>query len=261
VPDDGSAPPRIDFVEAVRREAAALSAVAHAGPLDAPVEACPGWDVARLVGHVGSVHRWATAAVVTGVEPDRRSLERPPKDREAIAAWFDAGIGPLAEALTEVDDDAPIWNFSAGPDVGRFWPRRQAHETAVHRWDGQRAVGSPEPIEVELAVDGIDEVLDVWGRTILGGRDGIDIGGSVRVVATDGADRRSGSVETWTVWTDDGVYKVSRNDAQVTADVTLRGPASDLLLALWRRQPPAAGGLIVDGDATILDRWLRLGVP
>ena len=68
MPDPGSTRP-IDYVAAVRREAVALSAVAHAGPLDAPVAACPGWDVARLVGHVGSVHRWATVAVLTGAPP------------------------------------------------------------------------------------------------------------------------------------------------------------------------------------------------
>jgi uncharacterized protein (TIGR03083 family) len=229
--------------------------VAHAGPLDAPVQACPGWDVARLVGHVGSVHRWATVAVVTGAQPDRTALERPPREPEAIADWFDAGVGPLADALAAVDDDAPVWNFSAYPDVGRFWPRRQAQETAVHRWDAQRAVGQPEPIEAGLATDGIDELLEVWGTMILGDRDGIDIGGSVRLIATDGP------AEPWTIWTDDGVFSVSRSDAGVTADVTVRGSASDLLLLLWRRLPADADQLTVEGDRRILDRWLRLGMP
>ena len=154
-----------------------------------------------------------------------------------------------------IDDDAPVWNFSAYPDVGRFWPRRQAQETAVHRWDAQRAVGRPEPIEPVLATDGIDELLEVWGTTILGGRDGIDIGGSVRLVATDAP------VEPWTLWTDDGVFSVSRSDHRVTADVTVRGSASDLLLLLWRRIPADAVSLTVEGDDHILDRWLRLGMP
>ena len=254
MPDRGSAPP-IDYVAAVRREARALSAVAHAGPLDALVEACPGWDVARLVGHVGSVHRWATVAVTTGAQPERAALERPPREPEAIADWFDAGVAPLADALAGVEDDAPVWNFSAYPDVGRFWPRRQAQETAVHRWDAQRAVGRPEPIEPALAADGIDELLEVWGTTILGGRDGIDIGGSVRLVATDGP------AEPWTLWTDDGVFSVSRSEGGVTADVTVRGSASDLLLLLWRRVGADAASITVGGDRRMLDRWLRLGMP
>ena len=254
MPDPGSARP-IDYVAAVRREAEALSAVAHAGPLDAPVAACPGWDVARLVGHVGSVHRWATVAVVTGAQPDRTALERPPREPGSIADWFDAGVGPLADALAAVDDDAPVWNFSAYPDVGRFWPRRQAQETAVHRWDAQRAVGQPEPIEPGLAADGIDELLEVWGTMILGGRDGIDIGGSVRLVATDGRRSRGRSGPTTASSASAGAMR------GVTADVTVRGSASDLLLLLWRRLPADVPSLTVEGDRRILDRWLRLGMP
>jgi hypothetical protein len=33
-----------------------------------------------------------------------------------------------------------------------------AHETAVHRIDGELAIGTPTPVDAELAVDGVDEV-------------------------------------------------------------------------------------------------------
>ena len=36
-----------------------------------------------------------------------------------------------------------------------------AHEVAVHRWDAQTAVGAPQPIDRELAVDGIQEAFDI----------------------------------------------------------------------------------------------------
>ncbi len=35
-----------------------------------------------------------------------------------------------------------------------------AHESSVHRWDGQRGGGEPEPFDGALAVDGIDEQLE-----------------------------------------------------------------------------------------------------
>jgi hypothetical protein len=176
---------------------------------------------------------------------DRRSPGRSPDGSTP-------GSGPR-RTLTAVDDDAPVWNFSAYPDVGRFWPRRQAQETAVHRWDAQRAVGEPEPIEPGLAADGIDELLEVWGTMILGGRDGIDIGGSVRLVATDGP------AEPWTLWTDDGVFSVSRSDGGVTADVTVRGLG--VRPAPWscgaasrptRRRPPSRA---TDTSSTAGSSW------
>ena len=37
-----------------------------------------------------------------------------------------------------------------------------AHETAVHRWDAQCAAGTLAPIEAELAIDGVGEVLEVF---------------------------------------------------------------------------------------------------
>ena len=46
----------------------------------------------------------------------------------------------------------------------RFWSRRQAHEIALHRVDMELArpgdAGPPDPIESELACDGIDEFLE-----------------------------------------------------------------------------------------------------
>ena len=70
-----------------------------------------------------------------------------------------------------------------------------------------------------------------------------------------------GPAEPWTLWTDDGVFSVSRSEGGVTADVTVRGSASDLLLLLWRRVRADAASITVGGDRRMLDRWLRLGMP
>ena len=47
----------------------------------------------------------------------------------------------------------------------------------------------------------------------------------------------------------------------MTADVTVRASASDLLLLLWRRLPADAAPITIEGDRRMLDRWLRLGMP
>ena len=43
----------------------------------------------------------------------------------------------------------------------RFWIRRMAQETVIHRVDAELALGEPfAPIPDDLALDGIDEVLE-----------------------------------------------------------------------------------------------------
>ena len=58
-----------------------------------------------------------------------------------------------------------------------------AHETAVHRFDAERAAGRDYRVEAELASDGVDEYLDfVLPRTVA---KGLRLGGSVHLHCTD----------------------------------------------------------------------------
>ena len=243
----------IDHERIVGHEAARLVAVARQGPLDAPVPGCPGWDVARLTGHVGRVHRWATAGIVGGAEPDGTTLDRPPKD-DTVVDWAEGAIGPLLEALRTAPSPGR-WNFVGADDAdGSFWPRRMAVETAIHRWDVEDAIGgtgNANPIDADLAAEGIEEELTLMAPRLLAGRDGIDIGGSLHLHCAD-ADGE------WMVRSDDGVVLVGHGHQK--GDAALRGPASSMLLVLYRRLRPGEGGTEVLGDAAVLDRWLALGV-
>jgi uncharacterized protein (TIGR03083 family) len=241
----------IDYLGSLRSDAAELVEAAGTGSLDASVPGCPGWDVNRLLGHLGRVHRWAAEACRTGAEPIADQLEKPPRD-ETVVEWFSAGVAPLEDALAALDPDAPVWNFSNGPQLGRFWPRRMAIETALHRWDGQDAHGRTTAIDAELASDGMDEVLDVHVGLRLARRDGIDIGGSVHFHCTD-------TEGEWTVRTDDGLVRVTRGHTK--GDVAVRGPASSLLLMQWRRIPADDPSLEILGDHEVFTRWLTLPVP
>jgi hypothetical protein len=52
---------------------------------------------------------------------------------------------------------------AGGSETVAFWIRRIAHETAVHRVDAELALGQPiTPIPAERAVDGIEEMLQVF---------------------------------------------------------------------------------------------------
>ncbi len=53
----------LDFLEALRREVAAIQSIVAGADLDAPVPTCPGWSMRDLVVHTGQVHRHKTASV------------------------------------------------------------------------------------------------------------------------------------------------------------------------------------------------------
>ena len=76
----------------------------------------------------------------------------------------------LLDTLRSVPDDVRAMVFlKDAPPPRRFWARRQAHETTIHAVDALAASlgGCPTsdesagalPIDAELAVDGIDELV------------------------------------------------------------------------------------------------------
>jgi uncharacterized protein (TIGR03083 family) len=225
----------IDYPSAVSSDAEALASVLDQGPLDAPVPTCPAWTLSELGGHLGWVHRWANEVVRTGQPPEGFDAGQPDDD---VGGWLRDGAATLVETLRGVDLDAPCWNFTSSPQVAAFWPRRQAIETAIHRWDAQNVLGRRERIDADLASDGVDELLTVMRRRPRG------LEGSVHVHCTDVAG------EWFMRFAPDGTFEATREHAK--GDVALRGPASDLLLALWGRMPLDAPGLETIGDGPLL---------
>jgi len=231
---------------AVGREGHALGTAARAAGVDAPVPSCPAWQIADLVGHVGRLHRWVAAIVESGGDdrPDHWSAAEPPPVAVRID-WFEAGVDLVTDALQRVDPMGRAWSWTDDHTAG-FWARRQANETAVHRWDAQLAAGVAEPIDHELAVDGIDEffaLLPFWRHesTLHG------LGASIHLHCTDGDGE-------WLVrLAADGV-SVTHEHAK--GDVALRAPASDLLLFLYGRADPTDAEVF--GDASLLERWQQL---
>ena len=104
-------------------------------------------------------------------------------------------------------------------------------------------MGSAEPIASEIAVDGIDEFLDVFVEARAERMTGpVE---TVHVHVTDGEGE-------WLLSVGQGSSSLARTHAK--GDVAVRGPASDLLLALWSR--PRSDQVEVIGDASVLDRLL-----
>ncbi len=237
----GDVPKREAFLAQLSSDTAALVAQLRPADLSADVPTCPGWDVRRLVRHLGRVHRWAAAIVRTGEEAE---AGRPPDgDDRTLLGWFEEGAHELVGTLTGADPDAPCWTFGPDPQLTGFWIRRQAHETAVHRWDVGAALGAPEPIPDWLAEDGVDEVCRMmFPRQVRLGRQPA-LTDSVALVS-------AASGRTWTL-ADDGTRV-----GTVEADATVTAPPSTLELLLWHRADPGDPDVTVSGDVEAARRVL-----
>ena len=261
------------YLDALGRDSAALATAARRD-LTAPIVSCPGWTMTTLVAHLTGIyaHRIAIVRARDTENTAVRSLHDLGLP-DAMRPWFDAqfegkqeptgapdGLLELFEAkaaelravLGSVDPKEPVWTWWPPDQTADFWARRMAQETAVHRWDAQNATGEPEPIEPELACDGIDEVLDVIVPSLLRGAE----------------DAREGRGETYHFHRTDGpgewLLRFQGEGATVTrehakGDVAVRGAASDLLLFLWGRLP--GENLEVLGDASLIGRYFELVTP
>jgi len=232
-----------ELLSAVRREGEGILACAGQG-LDVAVPTCGDWQMPQLLTHVASVYHRA-ATVVGERATTAVPWQQPPDDVDDPLGYLGEALDELVQALSEAEAETPVWNWSPQPQVAAFWARRMAHESAVHRFDAQRAHGLAQPIADELAHDGLDELIDVILPRV--------------------AERDSLAVPAMTVVfeaTDEGTWKVRIDGAQIerldvakSPDVTVRGTASALLLAAYSRV--AWTSLDVDGDTTVLDTWSK----
>lgn len=221
-------------------------AVARSG-LDAPVPTCPGWSTRDLLRHLGYVHRWAGAHVAQA-SPTRMAghseaeiLAQGPGDG-ALLEWFLDGHAELVGTLRSADPDVACWTFMGTESPLDFWSRRQAHETAVHRVDAERASGPSGPIAVEFAADGVDELIMSFTpreRTPVHSSTPRTLG----VHATDTGDR-------WRVVISEGRAETERGSSE--AECVIAGSAPELYLLLWNRLD---SGPSVSGDGAVLDLW------
>lgn len=247
-------PTREQHLGAIAADGVALAAAVRAGPADARVRACPDWDLAALGRHMGFIHRWAALAASTGAAPDTSLIDPAPGTTGELAVWIEQGTIDLVATLEALDPDAPTWHPFPVPRTGAVWPRRQAQETSVHRWDAQDAVGVAEPIEELLAADGVGEYVEVMLPRMLER-------GAVSLPARPGrVELRVEGGPSWWVEAVDGVLASSSSTAGSAThdpDAVLIGGAEDLLLVLWGRREPDV--LVVDGDAELAAGWLALG--
>ncbi|MFB7784837.1 maleylpyruvate isomerase family mycothiol-dependent enzyme [Streptomyces vinaceus] len=255
------------FDHAVRR-------AAGGGREAPPVPSCPGWSVADLVGHLGSVQRYLTYILrernTEPPDPTDLTLYALPEDPAVRAAWprhdatphrgpvpeelFDwsaAAARELADALRDLGPDLPVWSWSTQQTSG-FWSRMQTIEQAVHRWDAETVTGDPAAFDSAFATDAVAQTFEVMVPARRGWRSApAGTGERYRF-------RRSDGPESWTLEFT-GAEVLLEPDGTGPVGVEAAGTASDLTLFLWQRLP--ATGLDVTGDSALLKRWFTLVPP
>jgi uncharacterized protein (TIGR03083 family) len=291
-----------DWLELIEDRSAALRSAAAATVPGARVPGCPDWTVPDLVAHLGGVQRFWAAAVAAGPAPrpprdDAVPDREPPAPGGPSAAahggpppsvspggpacpgvtdrlldWSARSTRVLLDALRAAGPDAGCWTWWAGsgnPATSGSVARHQVQEAAVHARDAQEAAGAPLPVPSAVAVDAVDEFLHVG----FGSMDGWPHSPArVALVADEGV--------AWTLLLDATGASAVRSapagpDAaggsggsggsggrRPEAGATFSGPASDLLLALYRRVPWDEGALRVDGDRELVRQlvvWPPLG--
>jgi uncharacterized protein (TIGR03083 family) len=212
------------------------------------VPSCPGWNVADLSSHVGSVHRWAEHLVRTDAQRYEPFTEVAPE--EVDAPWILAGGTALVTTLRAADPSHPMWAWGRDQRVG-FWSRRQLHETLVHRIDLQLALGEDPVADVPIAADGIDEFLVNLAPAAVFSPKVTNLKGTGERIVVRAADDPG----AWTITLDAGGFTIE-SGAAGTPVATMSGAALELLLVLYRRQSLESAAVSVHGSRERLEFWL-----
>jgi uncharacterized protein (TIGR03083 family) len=208
--------------------------------LDAAVPPCPGWTVADAVRHTAEVYRHKIACMALGRAPKEGEYQEEPAPGEDLIDWFRAGHRDLLTELRTRGPDGPSYTWFAPDQTVGFWYRRMAQETAVHRVDVESAFDEITPVDDELAVDGIDEVL-------------------TRFLTQDWAEdpHTAAAGRSVQVRTGDHAWHVTLQPDRVEVtgelgpfDALVSGEPSELLLYLWGRRPLSA--VTAEGDREVL---------
>ena len=205
--------------------------------LDAPVPTCPGWVVRDVVLHTGAVFNHKVACIRLGERPEEGAWSVEPGPDEDLLGWYFASLDGLTAELGERGPDYATYAWYTPEQSTAFWYRRMAHEAVVHRVDVETATSSLTPADDDLALDGIDEVLEVFVTWAVGDDPDEDVtafdGHSLLVRAGGRAWHLSGHAG-------DPAGQIVLSRTAAPADVVVTGEPSELLLWLWGRRPDSA---------------------
>jgi uncharacterized protein (TIGR03083 family) len=220
-----------------------MADVAERG-LESAVPSCPGWIVRDAVEHTAEVFLHKVACMRDKVFPDPWPPER---GEEPTISYFRKAHDALLTELTSRDEHEYAETWWWDERTVAFWGRRMAHETAIHRVDVELAHDDVTPIDAELALDGVDEVLrrflaGDWSDELIDDQPGTVVqvrsGGTTwRVVMEPKAIVANVFLDRW---------------PELPADATISGEPLTMYLWLWGRGP--RDQLTIDGEPAVADQ-------
>ena len=223
-----------------------------------PIPTCPKWTLTDLVGHIGATQRWVSTIVGEGISDPAQAFavgwEEAPADPTEWSSWLKEGAGRAQAVFEAASDGRTVFDPSGGGDGVTFWSRRIFGEISVHRIDAAVALERSYQIDKTDAAAAIDDWLgnmasSGWAANVPGFADAMRGDGQTIAWVADDADR------AWLVRRTDAplVLTHDRDDAQVT----IKGPARELLQIVSRRRPlDAAESSTVVGDRAELIHFL-----
>lgn len=252
------------YGQALVDQTAQFAETAHRAAVDAPVPTCPGWTLSQLVEHVGQTQHWVGSLVEKRVSDPSQgptSVSALPADRDAWASWLAEGASLLAAACVDAGADAPVWNPAGDARSGtRFWLPRVLAETIIHRADAAATADVAYRLDAELAAGAVSDHLAMmtspgWAAQRPDSAEALRGSGQTLYLHAD--EPGLGDAGEWFI--ERGAEGATWQQRPGVADVTVRGPATSLLLMLTRRRSISAGledGLNVSGDLDLLTHWV-----
>ncbi|NUT46624.1 MAG: hypothetical protein HOV94_04775 [Saccharothrix sp.] len=240
------------LIDVVETEAERLAASAEGQRPERQVPACPGLNLGETARHGGRTDRVESTGRRDGSHP--LVWQQDPEPGQALPDYVRAGVPALVRELRAHGPDDPCGTWWPAEHNYEFWARRLAHESTVHRMDVQAAAGLPiDPVDDDVAEDGVDEILTLW----LGHR--LDLLGVRGTREGAVAIRTGGRVWVTTTGPEPAVTRLTtEEDAASAANGGVTGTPMQVYRWLWGRipdrdLPPTTG----DHDA-IAQLWALL---
>ncbi|MGV0790619.1 maleylpyruvate isomerase family mycothiol-dependent enzyme [Mycolicibacterium sp. XJ1819] len=245
----------MDFRAALLDHTQAFGELIRSADPSTPVPSCPDWTLKHLLRHVGRGNRWAAQIIAQRrsdpLDPRDVSDGKPPDDADGAITWLNGGAQQVIIAVEQVGSDARVWTFLGTRPAG-WWIRRRVHEVLVHHADAALALGADFEPPPELAADAISEWIELMTVQAKRQSPPLAAGRTLHLHATDAG---LGPTGEWTIANDRNGVGWTHEHGK--ADVALRGPAKDLLLAITRRRRVADDSIEVFGDTAVWDAWLE----